>query len=222
MRATDGATSEPSDGGPYGEVGAGNLGERLRAQRLEVGISLRELARRIDVSASLVSQIETGKVLPSVSTLYALASELGGSVDEMLFGESPSGRRVGGAQDLPGLAALLLAHPPVTAVQRANERKAIQLNQGVHWERLTPMSAPGVEFLHVVYAPGAESSPPDAYQRHTGREWAYVISGTLSIAVGFDEYVLKAGDSITYDSSTPHRLHNAGEEPVEAVWFQLG
>ena len=53
------------------------LGERLREKRTERGLGLRELARRLDVSPSLVSQIETGKIQPSVRTLYAMVSELG-------------------------------------------------------------------------------------------------------------------------------------------------
>ena len=54
-----------------------HIGPRLRAQREQLGVSLRELARRIGVSASLISQIERDKVNPSVSTLYSLVQELG-------------------------------------------------------------------------------------------------------------------------------------------------
>jgi len=63
------------------------LGKRLRQERDQRGMSLRELARRLDVSPSLVSQIETGKVQPSVRTLYAMVSELGVSLDEMFVPE---------------------------------------------------------------------------------------------------------------------------------------
>ena len=61
------------------------LGPRLREIRLERGISLRELARRLDLSPSSISQIETGKMQPSVRTLYAFAAEFGVTVDEVLF-----------------------------------------------------------------------------------------------------------------------------------------
>lgn len=208
------------------------LGERLRARREQRGISLRELARRIDVSPSLVSQIETGKVQPSVSTLYGLINELGGSLDEVLFGEERVSRRTNrtadvGPTDLPAdvpaeLAPAVLAHPPGPPVQRAGDRKTIKLSWGVRWERLTKQSVPGAEFLYVVYQPGATSGPANEFQRHSGREWCYVVSGTLHIHVGFDEHVLAAGDAITYNSTTPHRLTNPGEEPAEAICFQLG
>src|SRR5436190_19730014 len=65
------------------------LGPRLRAVRLRQGIGLRELARRLDLSPSLISQIETGKIRPSVRTLYALASEFGVTTDELLFDQAP-------------------------------------------------------------------------------------------------------------------------------------
>ena len=58
--------------------------------------------------------------------------------------------------------------------------------------------------------------------RHTGREFGFVLKGTLGLTVGFDEYTLEAGDSVFFDSTVPHRLHNDGEETVEAVWVVLG
>ena len=62
------------DADPGGSDRASELGPRLRAIRLRQGIGLRELARRLDLSPSSISQIETGKIRPSVSTLYALAA----------------------------------------------------------------------------------------------------------------------------------------------------
>ena len=58
--------------------------------------------------------------------------------------------------------------------------------------------------------------------RHHGREYGYVISGTLYIQIGFREYELDPGDSIAFDSTTPHRLFNTGDVPVHAIWFVVG
>jgi mannose-6-phosphate isomerase-like protein (cupin superfamily) len=58
--------------------------------------------------------------------------------------------------------------------------------------------------------------------RHHGREYGYVMSGTLGIQIGFQEYELKKGDSIAFDSTTPHRLWNKSDEPVHAIWFVVG
>jgi hypothetical protein len=69
---------------------------------------------------------------------------------------------------------------------------------------------------------GGASSTEDEYQRHPGHEWGYVLEGELQIKIGFEEYTLKPGDSISFDSTLPHRLANAGEVPVRAIWFVLG
>ena len=61
----------------------GEIGSRLREERERVRISQRELARRLGVSASLISQIESGQSKPSVSTLYAIVTELGVSLDHV-------------------------------------------------------------------------------------------------------------------------------------------
>ena len=92
----------------------------------------------------------------------------------------------------------------------------------MNWERLTTLSEPGVEFLHVTYEVGGASSPPDAFQRHPGHEWGYVLSGRLQVRIGFEEYVLEPGDAISINSSIPHRLATLGDEPVHAIWFVLG
>lgn len=198
-------------------MGTDVLGGRLRATREAYGISLRELARRVGVSASLISQIETGKVHPSVSTLYALASELGASVDSLLFEDAPhAGRGGGDSWDF------LTDHPHMEAVQRAGDRQVIELDTGVRWERLTTQSVPGIDFLYLVYEPGGESSPQDAMQRHAGREWGHVLEGTFNVTIGFDEHVLEPGDSIAFDSTVPHRFHNAGDTEVRAIWYVLG
>jgi transcriptional regulator with XRE-family HTH domain len=62
------------------------LGPRLRLVRGSRLLSVRELARRVGCSASLISQIERGVSVPSVGVLYSLATELGSSLDYLLFG----------------------------------------------------------------------------------------------------------------------------------------
>ena len=103
-------------------------------------------------------------------------------------------------------------------MQRAGERSAIDLETGVRWERLTTRDDGDVEFLLTVYPPGSESAPAEALVRHNGREFGLVLSGRLGITIGFDDYLLEPGDSVSFDSTTPHRLHNDGTEPVRAVW----
>src|SRR5919205_1218191 len=115
------------------------VGSRLRAERERLGITLRELARRVGVSPSLVSQIELDRVNPSVSTLYALVTELGMTMSDV-FGDARSRERVvRPLREGRGLA------------ERPDTRRVINLASGVRWERLTPHSDRDVEFLYVVY-----------------------------------------------------------------------
>jgi transcriptional regulator with XRE-family HTH domain/mannose-6-phosphate isomerase-like protein (cupin superfamily) len=196
------------------------MGDRLRAARRARGLSLRALAERLGVSPSLISQVETGRARPSVSTLYAIASELGISLDELLFIDAEG--VTGGDAPFPAVSRPGDAIIPSTPVQRAATRMKIRLASGVVWERLTAASIPNVDFLYVTYEVGGASSPDDEYQRHPGQEWGYIVSGRLGVRIGFDEYVLGPGDAIAFDSTTPHRLFNAGDEPVHGIWFVQG
>jgi transcriptional regulator with XRE-family HTH domain len=189
------------------------VGSRLRGERERRGISLRELARRVGVSPSLVSQIELDRVNPSVSTLYALVTELGMTMSEVFS---------------DGAAQETAPRVPLTRVESngivtdPDTRRVINLASGVRWERLTPNSDANIEFLYVAYPVGAESCPEHALVTHGGREYGYVTSGTLGVTVGFDEYELGPGSSIAFDSSSPHRLWAIGGEPVHAVWVVIG
>jgi transcriptional regulator with XRE-family HTH domain len=195
------------------------MGDRLRQARTARGLSLRRLAEVLGVSPSLISQVETGRAKPSVNTLYALANELGISLDTLLFMDTEPPRRQVAADGTIEPFEAALPHDPV---QRATSRSSIRLGSGVVWERLTSESIRNVDFLHVTYEVGGESSPADAFQRHSGQEWGYVLTGTLTVRIGFDEFLLQPGDAISFDSATPHRLFNAGLVHASAVWFVLG
>jgi transcriptional regulator with XRE-family HTH domain len=203
-----------------------DLGARLRAERLRRGLSLREVARRLGVSASTVSQIETGKAQPSVSTLFDIVNLLGTSLDGLLAGHGPFPAGAG-RPPLPGDRA----GPPTPAgpevegffsFQRSGEHATLELETGVSWRRLTAGSLPGIEFLHVTYAPGACSSSEGVYMRHAGQEFGYCLAGRLSVDVGFDSYELGPGDSISFPGTTPHRLGNPGQVAATAVWCVIG
>ena len=223
--ATDG--SRPNGADPE------TIGARVRQERLRQGIGVRELARRIGVSASLISQVELGKATPSVGTLYAIVNQLDLSLDELLLSAppaSPSSAEQGGEQTVPqgtmpavpSLSTKAVAARGLEPVVRHGSGQTIQLAYGVEWERLAPNALQDVDFLRVRYDVGSASCPGDALMRHPGIEHGYVISGQLGVTVGFDTYELGPGDSISFDSTTPHRLSNIGRAPVEAIWFVIG
>ena len=214
---------------------ASALGPRLREVREERGLAVRELARRIGCSASLISQVERGISSPSAGMLYALATELQASLD-YLFDAMPTQVPADG----PPLAAALVSpaarngtpggqDPPLPVpqdalpeghgiVQRISGRRAIDLASGVRWERLTPRTDSRADFLEVIYEPDGHSTDSRRAVRHDGYEYGVIISGNLQANVGFELYELGPGDSIAFDSATPHDYWNRTSEPVHAIW----
>ena len=183
-----------------------DLGASLRAERLRQGLSLRETARRLGISASALSQIETRKAHPSVGKLFDIVNLLNVSVDGLLAADAVVTRNGHG----------------FTSLQRAGDHETLELESGVRWRRLTAGSYPGVEFLHVEYQPGGSSTGDSTFMRHAGQEFGYVLSGRLTIHVGFDAHQLGPGDSISFPATTPHRLANDGTEAAVAIWCIVG
>lgn len=214
--------------------GAGAVGRRLRARREALGVSLRQFARELNVSASFISQLETGKTQPSVATLYAICSALHMSIDDVFEGDGDeAGDAVGEVSLAAGTPAAVPStpgrsrrnedatpgHSPVVA---PSQRRRIVLDSGVTWERLSSRTHADFDFVFVRYDVGGSSNNDGRLIRHTGVECGYVLRGELEVTLGFETFRMSAGDAITYDSSTPHRLRNVGDVPVEAIWFDEG
>lgn len=215
-----------------------NVGSLIRRERQKQGLSLRELARRVGVSASMLSQVETDRTRPSVSTIYGIATELGLSIDALLSDTEAASLdeagAVGEASAGGGVAAVAAAagthgpvRPPAMAelncqLVQPEQRRKLELESGVTWELLSDLLPHLVDFMYVSYEPGGRSSSSGKLMRHTGTEFAFLLRGKLKIQVGFDEYVLQPGDALSFDSSQPHLLVNEGTEPAEGIWFVLG
>lgn len=187
------------------------IGARLREERERAGLSQRKLAKRLGLSPSLISQLESGQTKPSVGTLYSIVTELGVSLDSVIRGEEG-----------PPMPRVVADPRPASPVVHPDGRQAIDLASGVRWEELNADTEDGIDFLHAIYEVGGASTPDESLMRHHGREYGYIMSGTLGIQIGFNEYTLEPGDSIAFDSERPHRLFNKGDEPVHAIWFVVG
>jgi transcriptional regulator with XRE-family HTH domain len=212
--------------------GVPQVGQRIREERLKRGLSLRGLARAVGVSASLISQIETGKSQPSVSTLYAITSALGISVQDVFEATAVT------ITDLDATVEHAVGEtgPPTTVLQalsalpagrlgpvvHEDERQLLRLDSGVTWERLGRLPPHTVDFLLVTYAPGGSSSSTGTLMRHAGSEYGVLLRGELVLTLAFEEMTLRAGDSISFESSTPHRYRNDGSEEAVGIWFVSG
>ncbi len=219
------------------------IGEKLRTARQASGLTLRELGEKADVSPSLISQIENGKSNPSVMTLHHIAGALNMPVTDLFPNDATSAPPVPTVDNGPQ-ATVTMAMSPSEArtetnplavsvagsvlgdllprgqkVLRATDRPAIELMGDVVWERLTAEAINGAEFLQIHYPPGTSSGP--ALSNHSGREFGIVLAGVLTLELGFDTHVLHPGDSVIFDSITPHRLSNTGDSVLQAIWVLL-
>jgi transcriptional regulator with XRE-family HTH domain len=195
------------------------IGPALRRARQQRGLSLRSVASAAGISASLLSQVETGKSQPSVSTLYALVSQIGISLDELLGLDGRSQQEPAAApsaEPVPG------NHRSSDVVQRAADNPVLEMSGGVRWEKLAAGGRSDVDVLLVTYAPGAASSVDRTLMRHGGVEYAYLLSGELTLLLEFDRHLVAAGDSLCFDSTRPHMYINQGDVPARGVFFVSG
>ena len=215
------------------------IGEKLRAARQQQQMSLRELATKAEISASMLSQIETGKAYPSVRSIYSIAAALAVPVDyffpvqvshEAVTFRSDSNMpsdmtaselrdaKVNGEMDSVALEFAPRAQAPAPVVH-INDRPTIELKGGITWSRLTALAESSAEFLEITYALGATSGAQLSH--HEGREFGLILEGELIVELGFEVYTLCQGDSIIFDSTTPHRMTNKGTQPMRALWVVL-
>ncbi|WP_202802629.1 cupin domain-containing protein [Microbacterium yannicii] len=187
------------------------LGGKIRAARTARGLSLRTVAAAINLSPSLLSQVETGKIQPSVSTLYAIVTYLDLSIDELLDRGAPA------SESDPG------PRGPEHPVQRSGTHPLVTMQNGVTWERLATLGPTDrIDPILTTYAPRGASSIEDSHMRHSGVEYGYVITGELTLKLDFESYVLHAGDSVCFDSRRPHLYVNHTDQVTQGVWFVVG
>lgn len=196
-----------------------SVGSRLRALRQERGLSLRDVAKDADVSASLLSQIESGKVNPSVASLSKIAAALQLPINVFFSqGETDNVRSgISGPRRTRRRKATLSA--PVDPVVRPEIRQVINLTGGMRWERLTRTAEAGIEFLEIIVDEAAGTGSDMLF--HTGREFGYVLEGEAQLELGFEQYMLHPGDSVAFDSTLPHRLTNVGQTPMRILWVRF-
>lgn len=211
------------------------LGAAIREARLRAGISQRELARRLSLSSGAISQIETEQTQPSVTTLLAISKALDVSLDGLfrLDAEAPA------AREQAGEAATLTERAPAAGkgvvpgggggplprltdmILREDNRSAIRMAAGVQWHLLTPDQRHPILFMMVTYPAGAETAIGGEYVRHPDYEYFLLLEGELEVSIEFETDVVRAGDSMWFDSTRPHRFVNLTDHAARGVWFLL-
>jgi transcriptional regulator with XRE-family HTH domain/uncharacterized cupin superfamily protein len=195
-----------------------DLGSELRRIREGKKLSLRSVATAVGVSASLLSQVETGKTQPSVSTLYSLVNHLGISLDGLMGQHRPSVQAKAPVEKKSSVGN----GSPNSVVQRAADNPMIEMENGVTWERLADGGSDVADPLVVTYAPGASSSVEGKLMRHAALEYGCIFEGELTLKIDFEEHLLVPGDSFCFDANRPHMYVNNSSKSARGIWFVIG
>jgi transcriptional regulator with XRE-family HTH domain len=169
------------------------LGHRLRARRQELGLSLRELAERVGLTASFLSQIERDLASPSIESL----------------------RKISDAMEVP--IFYFLVEPDVKSpVVRREERALLKLSgSNLTYHLMTPDLNRKMEVFLAEREPGEEKITIPLRQQT--EEFIYVLQGQLEIELGEDTYLLGPGDSAYFDGPLLRRLAACGDTTLRFI-----
>jgi transcriptional regulator with XRE-family HTH domain len=184
------------------------LGEKIKALRIQKKLSLNELSRKSGVSKSLQSQIERNISVPTVTTLRRITTALEISVSDFFtsteidstnsfeYNQNTCRKRI--------------------AVVAKNERKRLTMPKGkIQYELLSPDLQHKIQFVFIRLPPGAKT---EAFLSHEGEECGVVLKGRLKGEIGKEVVILNEGDSICYDGTIPHRWENIGRTKALSIW----
>ena len=176
------------------------LGSKLRRLRLRKKIGLVDLGKHTGLSASLLSQLENGKALPTLATLARIAMVFDVGL-EYFFDPERSKRAF--------------------SITRANERLRFpdRPDNPIHayfFEVLAYGAKEKRIFAYLAEFP-ARTADEVRDHFHDGWELVHVLSGTLIIRFEGQEYVLEAGDSVYFDSLEPHAYRGDSDVPAKAI-----
>lgn len=172
-----------------------NFGRRVKELRLLRQMSTRDLAKRAEISAGYVSQIENGQANASLQVVRSIANAFGVQWLE-LFSTTP----------LQG------------TILRRNDRPRLFTNGSVRHYGITQPPVGNVEVLVSEYEPGV-SVGDENYTHGDSQEICIILKGRFEFRLADSTQVLEAGDSIEYRTSTPHMIVNIGDEIGEALWI---
>jgi transcriptional regulator with XRE-family HTH domain len=177
------------------------VGPKIRAIRLKKKIGLVELGRHTGLSPAMLSKIERGKVFPTLPTLLRIALVFSVGLDYFFSGSRDQ---------------------PVVGVVRHADRLRFPEKPGARDSAYTfeSLDYPAVErrlnAYFVEFLPVPEGGKLRLHQ-HTGGEFLYVLSGTLTVQVGEELHTLEARDSMYFDSSALHGYRRAKRKTCTAI-----
>ena len=191
-----------------------SLGKKIRAIRTAKDMKITEMARLSGLTTSMISQMERGLISPSIETLKKIGNVLDVPLS-FLFeteGERPNSAL---SAETQSTVQLFGASPVV----HASERKKLSPGDGIELQLLNPNLNGPIEFIYNIYQPHSRTGR-EQYS-HPGNECGLVLTGELVVEIEEETYVLRAGDSITFDSTKPHAKRNLSDQVCTCVWANV-
>jgi transcriptional regulator with XRE-family HTH domain len=181
------------------------VGPKIRAIRLKKKMGLVELGRHTGLSPAMLSKIERGQLVPTLPTLLRIAMVFSVGLEYFIASDREK---------------------PVVGISRHQDRlrfpeKAGARDQAYEFESL---DFPAVQRLLNSYLAEFFAVAPEKLRRHQhpGAEFIYVLSGTLHLHIGDEQYTLEARDSIYFDSTVPHAYRKSGTRACSALVVTTG
>jgi transcriptional regulator with XRE-family HTH domain len=174
------------------------IGERINTKRKQLNLQLNDLAKKVGISPSALSQIEKAKAFPSIITLKSIAENLYTTVGE-LIGENET-----------------LSKNPVV---KKDEMKFVERNDSgteiyllAHHDLNKQMDTYFVRFVQ-------GSDIMNLFTANSGQIFCYVVSGEITFILESENYLLQVGDSIYFNSKAPYSAINNSDSICELVWI---
>jgi mannose-6-phosphate isomerase-like protein (cupin superfamily) len=109
---------------------------------------------------------------------------------------------------------------PSEPVSRLAQQSLFVASDGVQRRVLKTDPRRGIDLVVNEYGPGTGSNGAPVH--HSGYEYGIVLEGGLTVEIAGERYEMRAGDCISYDSNSPHRILNGGKRHVRVLWVNLG
>ncbi|MFW5842009.1 MAG: cupin domain-containing protein [Bacillota bacterium] len=171
-----------------------DLGEKLKALRLENGLTQEELANRSELTKGFISQIERSLTSPSIATLKDILEVLGSTLGGF-FNEHEETVHVFKKDDFYENVDDALHHKVTWIIPNAQKFD--------------------MEPIIIDIKPGGTSLTDNP---HTGEEFGYVLEGEVVLKVGKTTRVVHEGESFYYKTNKPHLLENHSDKSVKILW----
>ena len=179
------------------------LGARIKALRLERELQQRQLAEKAALTPSMVSQIESGRLTPSLNTLGKIAGALGVPIATLFDGEGPVRIQISRRKD-----------QPVVSFDGSPEKWTI-LGAGLFEGKIRAV-------VSTLEARGKGVTTDKVVIRPGQMKLFYVLDGAVGLHYNGERHQLETGDSALLDGGLPHGWENLGTRKARVLWVILG